>query len=137
FLFSNDERILAVASDLYLDYEGAVERMVAALDAVALAQIYVGDDAAGFIASVGRRAYRRPLTEEEQARYMQLYEVGSELSEAEPFLAGAGLVIEAMLQSPFFIYRAELSPPGPLNGYEVATRLSYLLLGTTPSEALL
>ncbi len=136
-LFSNDERVLTVASDLYFDYEGATQALVASLDGAGLAAINEGDDAAGFITTFGRRAYRRPLTDDERARYLALYEVGASLNETDPFVSGAGLVIEAMLQSPFFLYRAELSPPGPLNGYEVATRLSYLLLGTTPSDALL
>ncbi|HET6585445.1 MAG TPA: DUF1592 domain-containing protein, partial [Nannocystaceae bacterium] len=53
------------------------------------------------------------------------------------------VVVEAMLQSPNFLWRVELSsPPGDgevvaLSGYEIATRLSYLLWGSTPDDELL
>jgi len=43
-----------------------------------------------------------------------------------------------MLQSPLFLYRSELGAAGaPLDGYEVASKLSFALLGTTPDDALL
>jgi hypothetical protein len=43
-----------------------------------------------------------------------------------------------MLQSPKFLYRSELGPSGqPLDGYEIASKLSFWLLGTTPSDELL
>jgi hypothetical protein len=46
-----------------------------------------------------------------------------------------------MLQSPFFLYRTELSTTKlgggmPLDGYEVASRLSYLFWNTMPDDAL-
>jgi len=54
------------------------------------------------------------------------------------FANGASLVIRAMLQSPQFLYRSELGPVGePLNAYELASKLSFWLLDTTPSDALL
>ena len=49
-----------------------------------------------------------------------------------------------MLQSPHFLYRVQLGIADPkragivgLTGFELATRLSFLLLGTTPTDALL
>ena len=43
-----------------------------------------------------------------------------------------------MLASPKFLYRSELGPAGqPLDGYEIASKLSFWLLGTTPSDELL
>jgi hypothetical protein len=54
------------------------------------------------------------------------------------FLKGAELVMRAMLQSPFFLYRTEMGATGqPLSGYEMAAKLSLWLRGTTPSDALL
>ena len=51
---------------------------------------------------------------------------------------GAELVIEALLQSPNFVYRAELGDDGaPLSGYEIASKLSFLLRNTTPDDELL
>lgn len=95
----------------------------------------VGD----FVASFGRRAFRRPLDAEQTAMYMALYDEGAAVS---PEL-GVEIVISAMLQSPHFLYRFELGDPAAdgseaaLSGYEIATQLSYLLWNTTPDDALL
>ena len=52
-----------------------------------------------------------------------------------------GLVIEAMLQSPRFIYRVERQVGDgqlwPVDDYELATRMSYALWGAPPDQALL
>ena len=52
---------------------------------------------------------------------------------------GVRYALHALLQSPNFLYRAELGTPEAggsgrlvLNDYEMASRLSYFLLGTTP-----
>ena len=85
----------------------------------------------------GRRAFRRPLTADEETKYQGVFTLGEQLYGAG-FANGAGLVIRAMLQSPKFLYRSELGPAGPpLDGYEVASKLSFWLLGTTPSDELL
>jgi hypothetical protein len=43
-----------------------------------------------------------------------------------------------MLQSPHFLYRIELGDDGaPLNGYEMATKLSFWIRDTTPTDAML
>ncbi|HKU43365.1 MAG TPA: DUF1592 domain-containing protein, partial [Polyangiales bacterium] len=52
------------------------------------------------------------------------------------------VVLETLLQSPKFVYRVELSNQAqrgviPLSGYEVASRLSFLLVNTTPDAQLL
>lgn len=91
-----------------------------------------------FVQSFGRRAYRRPLSDEEVADYMTLF-----ASESMP-LNGANLVLRAILSAPDFLYQPEIGAPysqragfSRLTGYEIATKLSLLLLGTTPSETLL
>jgi hypothetical protein len=86
---------------------------------------------------LGRRAFRRPLTAEEETKYRDVFALGERLYGAG-FASGAALVIRAMLQSPHFLYRTELGPAGdPLNAYELASKLSFWLLGTTPSDSLL
>jgi hypothetical protein len=101
--------------------------------AATLASVYAGTDAAGFIQALGRRAYRRPLTTAEVASYTALFNTGG-----GTFPKGAALVIRALLQSPYFLYRSELAAPGAaLTGYEVAAKLSLWLRGTTPNDALL
>ena len=90
------------------------------------------DDAecrAGFVRAFGRRVFRRPLADNEAARYERLFTMES--AAARDFYKGAQLVVEAMLQSPSFLFRTE---PG---AYGVASRLSYFLWDTTPDDALL
>jgi hypothetical protein len=77
-----------------------------------------------FIREFGRRAFRRPLASEEAARYEKLF------ASQRDFLAGAQLVVEAMLQSPHFLFHLE---PGP---WATASRLSYFLWDTMPDEEL-
>jgi hypothetical protein len=139
--FSNNELLLDVNQRGWGDYQAAAERLaeqVTASDA-ALASVYAGTDAAGFIAAVGRRAYRRPLTPAEVTTYTTLFTSGSAMSgNKSAFAKGAAVVIRALLQSPNFLYRSELEAKGaPLSGYEVAAKLSLWLRGTTPSDALL
>jgi hypothetical protein len=90
---------------------------------------------------LGRRLYRRPLTDAEVTSFATLAMAGSVATDPS---SGPRTVLEAMLQSPHFLYRvllgvADAKRPGivGLNGFEIATRLSYLLLGTTPDDALL
>jgi hypothetical protein len=78
-----------------------------------------------FILQFGRRAFRRPLTPAELARYEKLFT--SETS----FLAGAQLVVEAMLQSPHFLFHLASGD------FAIASRLSYFLWDTLPDDQLL
>ncbi|HVY26241.1 MAG TPA: DUF1592 domain-containing protein [Polyangiaceae bacterium] len=139
--FTNNELLLDVNQRGWSDYQEAAEKLanqVTATDA-ALAAVYSGTDAAGFIKTLGRRAYRRPLTDAEVASYTTLFNGGAALSGTRSaFAKGASLVLRALLQSPYFLYRSEIEATGaPLNGYEVAAKLSLWLRDTTPSDALL
>lgn len=80
----------------------------------------------GFVASFGRRTFRRPLQEGERKRYEALYAKG-----------GAQLVAEAMLQSPAFLFRLEDTEDGALKPYAAASRLSFTLWSSMPDDALL
>jgi len=100
-----------------------------------------GGDAAcvsAFVAAFGRRAWRRALTDDEQAAMLQLY---AETADPKPTDGLAG-VVATMLQAPQFLYRPEpgiagAGAPQPVDGYGLATRLSYLLTGAGPDETLL
>lgn len=90
----------------------------------------------------GRRAFRRPLVAEEIDRYVSAAKAIA--AQAGAFEPAAGLVVRAMLQDISFLYRIEIGRPVDaqpglvqLTPFETATRLSYLLWGSTPSEALL
>ena len=79
-----------------------------------------------FVRDFGKRAFRRPLTPEELTRYGALYRQGK-----------AKLAMEAMLQSPAFLYRSETAAKPELRPYVRAARLSYVLWDTMPDDALI
>jgi hypothetical protein len=139
--FSNNELVLDVGQRAWSDFQAAAETLAAQVTATdaALRPAYAGTDAAGLISTLGRRVYRRPLTAAETSTYMTLYNQGASLmGTRSAFLKGASLVIRAMLQSPFFLFRTEMGANNaPLTGYEMAAKLSLWLRGTTPSDALL
>jgi hypothetical protein len=137
--FTNNERVLAVDGSLADSYETAAEALAERVTSspAALAAVYAGTDAGGFVQTFGRRVFRRPLTADEQTRYEGIFAVGEQLY-GDGFENGAGLVMRAMLESPYFLYRSELGPGGEaLDGYELASKLSFWLRGTTPSDELL
>ncbi|MEM9192772.1 MAG: DUF1592 domain-containing protein [Myxococcota bacterium] len=83
---------------------------------------------------LGERAYRRPLTTEEQSRFTTFFE--TVLAE-ESFAVAVELFVTAILQSPSFLYRPEFgTPEGALTDYELATRLSFILWDGPPDTAL-
>jgi hypothetical protein len=84
-----------------------------------------------FVETFGRKAFRRPLELEEIASHEAIFRT------EKTFLAGAQAAIEAMLQSPAFLFRLEDTPNPKWQPYAKAARLSYFLWDTTPDEALL
>lgn len=138
--YSNNEETLRVGSVLVTDYHVAAASIAEQVtaDAEALSRISASREPETFIAEVGRRFYRRPLTSAERATYLAVYETGASLASAEQdaFATGVQSVLEVWMQAPNFLYRVEHSE-GLLDGYELATRLSYFLTDTTPSDALL
>jgi hypothetical protein len=84
-----------------------------------------------FVANFGLRAFRRPLTADEQTRYVAIFALGADNQK------GAQNVIHGMLISPNFLYRSELGVAGTLTPYEVATLLSYTFWGSAPDLTLL
>ena len=137
--FDNNERVLYVDATNVMDFELGAEAAaaIATGSETTLAALYDGNDPSGFVRTLGRRAFRRPLTEAEESSYGTIFARGEELYGAG-FPQGAALVIRAMLESAHFLYRSELGPAGdPLDGYELASKLSFWLLDTTPSDALL
>ncbi len=91
-----------------------------------------------FITTFGRRAFRRPLTQEEIDKLFALQQAQSDAA------VGAQLVLGAVLQSPKFLFRVEVGKEESgrpnlrrLTGFELATRLAYFLYSSTPDDALL
>lgn len=94
-----------------------------------------------FVRPFLRRAFRRPASEEDVARYASL---ATYAEEAGQFSEGVRAVVQAALQDPRFLYRVEIGTPvagSPgvlaLDDFELASRLSYLLWGSMPDDALL
>lgn len=96
--------------------------------------------AEAYIDDFGGRAFRRPLSAEESGIFVDLY---TEVEAEQGFDVAMDAVVQAVLQSPQFLYRIELGDPTvtdpvvPLTSHELATRLSYLLWASTPDDALL
>ena len=76
-------------------------------------------------------AFRRPLDTREVARYRALFEAEKDS------LTGAQVVIQAMLQSPNFLFWLNDTPNPKWKPYATASRLSYFLWNTMPDDALL
>ena len=92
-----------------------------------------------FVQTFGRRALRRPLGQEEIDRYLEL--MAWNAAEGD-FHVGVELALQALLLQPAFLFRIEVGTPAgdgvhSLDDFELATRLSYLLRGTTPDDELL
>ena len=95
-----------------------------------------------FIQSFGRRAFRRDLAEAEVQEWLQ---VGKDIAQLPGSGAAQGLstIVSGLLQSTCFLYRVETNKldatSGRLkyDGPSMATRLAFLLTGSTPSDALL
>ena len=93
-----------------------------------------------FVASFAARAFRRPLTSAEATPLLKLFDSGN----AQSYAKGVELVIQAVLQSPQFLYRVDsLRAPTTesgavaLGGYELASRLAFTLWGSVPDAKLL
>jgi hypothetical protein len=91
-----------------------------------------------------KRAFRRPVSAEELTDFKGLYQ-WARTDQTLTVSQSVKLVVSAVLQSPAFLYLGEpaLSPlpmedsREPLDGYSLASRLSYFVWGTMPDEALM
>ncbi len=91
---------------------------------------------------LGRFAWRRPLVEEEIAALTSIATAAQEWGDGD-FLTGIKYEISAILQSTNFLYITEVGEPTgdgdnrELDQYELATRLSFFLVGRTPDLEML
>ena len=93
------------------------------------------------ITRLGARAYRRPLTQHDRDGLMSFYQKGA----AEGgFEGGVRSALQAMLSSPYFVFRFETVPasvaPGQdyqISDLELASRLSFFLWASIPDDELL
>lgn len=92
-----------------------------------------------FVDSLCPRALRRPCDADERATWLAMWTPGS--GDEDP-ATGYRMLLTSMLLSADFLYRPEIGTPSgdpnrvDLDGYEVANRLSYVLWGSMPDDAL-
>ena len=78
------------------------------------------------------RVFRRPVSDEELERYLTL--TLEHAAGAGGVERGLHLALRTMLCSPDFLYRE--TRPGPLDEFDLASRLSYFLWSSTPDDEL-
>ncbi len=143
--FKNSANFLTVTTVLAQQYMDAAEQV--SIAAVAdLTQLLPCDPASGeqacadqFIATFGKKMYRRALSAEETAAYQTVY--SNARSAGYDFSTGVQWLVFTFLQAPGFLYRVELDNPGDgtvraLTPEELASRLSFLLWESVPDDAL-
>jgi hypothetical protein len=149
--YDNGPALLTVQPEQVLDYQAAAEALAATAVADRLPMLLGGCDPAvdgaysctdQFLDRFAARAYRRPLGESEAARLRGVIDA---VAGAGGYRRGIQAAVEAILQSPQFLYREELgSPDAPavegatarLTDFEVASQLSFLVTGTLPDDEL-
>jgi hypothetical protein len=104
--------------------------------------VAVGEEACAktFIVELGRRAYRRSLTDADKAQLFAQFQLGA--ANGKGWSDGIALVVQTLLLSNYFLFHV----PALLDqasgsvvdvvDWEMASRLSYFLWGTMPDEEL-
>ena len=93
------------------------------------------------VATLAKRAYRRPVSAEDVNELMQYYDEGAKEG---GFEGGIRSGITGLLASPFFLYRGEHVPNGlrpgetyAISDLELASKLSFFLWNSIPDDELL
>jgi hypothetical protein len=142
--FDNNADTLFVPPLLLENYFQAAGDLILAADAKRLCLVKADAEktpklsARRIIADFGAKAFRRPPDAPTIDRWTALYE-GLE-KKGIKFEEAVKTVLRGMLTSPNFIFRIEsdqpLTEPWAVDGYEMASRLSYLLWSSMPDDAL-
>jgi hypothetical protein len=133
-----------VRDGLARDYYAEAKRVALSLGTEELARLIPGGELApeakaAFVEKLVTRAFRRPATDAERATYEELFELAVSAGSLE---LGFRSVLRALLTAPAFLYRSELGSDASagefsLTDHEVASLLSFGLLGEPPPAALL
>lgn len=143
--FSNTAYNLSVDLKHVDGYAKLADVIVQRMDVAAFARKYTrsrrltDDNMRDLIAKMGKWILRGPLKDDEITTFRGISTTvagaGGDFNDAVSF------ILEAMLQSPRFIYRIENQQGDgtawPVGDYELASRLSYILWGGPPDEELL
>jgi mono/diheme cytochrome c family protein len=94
-----------------------------------------------FLSNLARRAYRRPVTDEDVEILLGFYEANRS---SGGFEAGIEAALERLLLDPEFLFKIERDPEGvapdtaySISDLELASRLSFFLWSSIPDEELL
>jgi Protein of unknown function (DUF1592)/Protein of unknown function (DUF1588)/Protein of unknown function (DUF1587)/Protein of unknown function (DUF1595) len=151
--FGSDAQARVMTQTLWAEYQRAAEALAqqvvaspALTDALLPAAAKFGDPSTRvveFLRVFLPRAFRRPLSAATEARFMAIADKAVALEPAaDPFTTRLRAVLAAALQAPTFLHRIEgggavvTAGRAPLEGYELASKLSYALWGTMPDDAL-
>lgn len=150
--FDNDANVLRVSRLLAESYlstsETLADAALAKADLLPCAATAASGDAAAqqtcagqLVDTLGKKAYRRPVTAEERTRLLGTFTAARDFLD---FKGAASTMLQTMLMSPQFLYRIESGTavdgsPGvqKVDPYGLASRLSYFLWGSMPDDALL
>lgn len=151
-LFSNDVARQSVPPKLVPAYHASAASVAASLTSganigklAACATSPAGADETGcarqVVQSFVPKAYRRPLAQDEIDGLVQLFQTIR--GAGQSFQSSIAAMIEAVLQGPDFLYRPEFgvavdgrADVRRVSDVEMAVRLSYLLWGSMPDQAL-
>ena len=99
------------------------------------------DAALQVLRPIVKRAFRRPITDDEVDPFVKLVEFA--VKQGDPYERGLQVALQGILVSPHFLFRIERDPDPDnpkakrtVTGPELATRLSYFLWSSTPDEEL-
>ena len=120
------------------------ERIFTCRPAAGDAATAAGDEAAcarAILTTIARRAYRRPVTDDDVARLLTFFDRGRA---AGSFDNGIEMALRRLLVSPEFLFRVERDPADVaaggnyrLSDLELASRLSFFLWSSIPDDELL
>ena len=145
--FDNIASVLSVDDDqynLYVDAAEALANDVFASDTLRARVLTctTTDDTAcvtTIINQTGLRVFRRPVVADELTAYTKVYKAAR--AQGEDHTSSVKHVLWSLLSSAQFLYRMEfdngVATKHPITGYELASRLSYLLWSSAPDDALL
>ena len=147
FAFTLYPNAPAVASvEVVGPYDGQVPEDTPSRRAIFVCDPATADDeapcAGEIVASLARRAYRRPVTDADTRPLLASYEHGRR--EGGNFEDGIRWAVEALLVSPKFLFRIERDPvnvppgtPYRISDLELASRLSFFLWSSIPDDELI
>lgn len=99
-------------------------------------------DVPGLIEKLGTRLFRRPIRDDEKAKWQAFADLA--MKEGESPLGALRYTLEGMIVSPAFLFRISPQPAGAaqngiadIDEFTLASRLSYFLWSSPPDEKLL